>query len=123
MGRKRTREGSEGQLKFYWNKDYYKQFTFMLDATVFDDKPKHVKDQQSCIKLKNKEFPPEEQKAPPSLKQATSVMAYTVIHPHLGIILGPEFMYTGSSRTSRVGDEERVRHHRSFPHWYAPIVV
>lgn len=122
--RKQSGNGEAEEKDLYWDWEYYRSFTFMIDATTFDDKPIHRNNNQRAIMLKHLVHPPETQKAPPSLKNATSIMVYNVIHPNLGVVLGPEIMYSGSSRTKQgntTGGGQGSKHDPEFPHWYATL--
>ena len=115
--RTRAAEAEQTEEELMWDWEFYKRFTFMIDATTFDDKPVTRRNYQRAIMLKNLIHPPEVQKAPPSLNNSTSIMVYTIIHPHLGVVLGPEVMYTGS--TTKAGNNQggKSRHTSEFPYW------
>lgn len=119
--RARAAEEEETEQEVMWDWHYYKNYTFMIDATSFDDKPITRRNYQRAIMLKNLVHPPEVEKAPPSLNNATTIMVYTIIHPHLGVVLGPEVMYTGSTTKPGNNQGAKNRHDPEFPYWCASL--
>lgn len=110
------------QIDVYWDWEWYRQFTFMLDATFFTNESSGLAKHQGerVFKFKHIHHKPEHAKPTKSIRQACKLMVYTVIHPHLGVIVGPDFMYTGSSPTnSKWEKDQRARHLEGFEHWYA----
>lgn len=84
-------------VRVYWNPKWMEQFGFMLDATSFTNaegpltrKPRHVYYDVNDV------YGPTEEPPNPSISQTISIMVYTVIHKHLGVVVGPDIMYTGT---------------------------
>lgn len=112
-----------------WN--IFRYFTFIIDASSKTDEegPSHKKVKAFYDPLRI--FPPEETRRDQSGTDARKIMWYIVIHPILGLVVGPDFMYWGSTPTrtrqqhkaaqhNEVEFEER--HHPDFPHWCAPYL-
>ena len=113
-------------LEFKWSMDYYMMFTFMLDATTFTNISKQGSHGgEKVFKRRGVDYPPEDIKAGHNVRDACHLMAYTVLHPFLGVVLGPDFVYTGSSATNKQWDRSgslRGKHAEGFGHWcVAPL--
>lgn len=84
-------------LAVYWQLIWYKLFTFMLDATTFCNVfGQSHEPPRRCFRSRSRVYPPRLVKPDKSIPQATTLMIYLIIHPFLGIICGPDLVYTGT---------------------------
>ena len=104
----------------------YQEFTYMIDAASKSDQegPSHKKEKALFDPLNIHR--PEVTRPDVSGTNSKKVMWYIVIHKILGLVLGPDFMYTGSSPTTTpqqrnaakaAGLAHAERHAPSFPDW------
>lgn len=99
---------------------YYNKYTFLMDAgTISSGDPTVSKDGEVGFFRLDEIFPPEEVRASEAVGNQIQLMFYIVIHRTLGIVCGPDFMYTGS----RSSTSKRQKHVQSFKCWYAPLVA
>ena len=108
-------------LEYMWDWDYM-DFAFMLDATSFTNvSTKASHHGEKAFKRKGVVWPPEKTKPGRNIRDACHLMAYTVLHPFLGVVLGPDFVYTGSSATNRdwslAQGHLRGKHDQDYKHW------
>lgn len=92
-------EGCSTMQPVTWDPAWFGQHTFMLDATHFCNKDASMKDPDITTKvysMRGEVYPPRLVDAPKPISQATSIMVYTVIHKELGLVLGPDIMFTGT---------------------------
>lgn len=82
---------------------YFNKYTFMMDAaTVSSGTPAVSSRGEVGFYRVDEIFPPEEVRAAAPVGCQIQLMFYIIIHRTLGIVSGPDFMYTGStSSTSR----------------------
>lgn len=116
----RTRSQAAMQPVFF-RKEYYMNFTFMYDHMHMFTDTGAVGVEERAFFLRDEDFPPEEVRPRASLSSGSTVMFTAVIHPKLGLVLGPDVMYWGSFPTA-TGDDTG-RHSPSFPHWYGISAV
>lgn len=92
---------------------YFNNYTFMMDATtVSTGTPVESTDCVGFYRV-DEHFPPEETRAPDPVGSMLQLMFYIVIHPVLGIVSGPDIMYTGS----RSSTGKKKRHVDHFKCW------
>ena len=111
---------------FQHGKVIQSHMTFMLDATIMINQSGADKKRVNAFKSKKIAHPPELVRAGKSVGTESKVMAYLVIHPHLGLVSGPDIMHHATTATAvsegrRKPREERrkppERHHPDFPTW------
>lgn len=98
----------------------FKNFTFMIDATTMTNQSGADKNRVKAFVSKRVAHPPELVRAGTAATRESKVMGYIVIHPHLGLVLGPDIMHHGTSGTG--GRQEKnagEKHDPSFPTWCA----
>jgi hypothetical protein len=100
-----------------WDWEYYRQFTFMLDATTFDDSKGGIHSSQKVFCTPKQHYPPELVQPDKVVNCATKLMVYYVIHGYEGPVAGPFLMYTGSKTPHHPSSD--ARHRDNFPHWCA----
>lgn len=110
----------EDKTPVYWDWRYYEDFSFMLDATSFEDKEGPSHHAERVFALKGKTWPPEQHKKDKSVGDTNSLMVYCVIHKHAGLVAGPYLMYTGSKEAR--GAAAYGKHSRGFRCWCGPLV-
>ena len=92
---------------------YYNNYTFMMDAKTFNTgTPVESTDYVGYYRV-DELFPPEETRAPDPVGTILQLMFYIVVHPVLGIVSGPDVMYTGS----RSSKSKKKRHLEQFKCW------
>ena len=113
-------EDEPDPIPVYWQPEWLSQFGFMLDATTFSNadgplsrKAKHVYYSTEDV------WGPREETPDPSISQTVSIMVYCVIHKHLGIVVGPDIMYTGTKLQFTKGDKEAQFQEKGVRTWYA----
>ena len=114
-GMEDLRDGGAVQSRHYWDWRWYEDFTFMIDATTFDDQEGAAHYREKGFSHPTVKYPPESVRADKPINNISKVMVYAVIHAHLGLIVGPDVMYTGSAATAP--SKKGERHEDSFPHW------
>ena len=93
---------------------YFNKYTFLMDAgTVSTGDPVITRKGDVGFFRVDEIFPPEEVRASAPVGAQLQLMFYIVIHRTLGIVVGPEFMYTGS----RSSTSKRRKHVPSFMCW------
>ena len=96
-----TSDGAKkGERDVYWKQEYWAQHVFVLDATQFcnrrtDEKPE---DDAPLVYVMESEplYPAREIPRPKSISQSTSLMVYALFHKYLGLIVGPDLVFTGT---------------------------
>lgn len=99
-------------LEFFWKPEYM-DFVFMLDATSFSDKegPMHAR-APHVYYITQDVWGPTEVARDHSISETTSIMVYCVIHKHLGLVVGPDIMFTGTKfKKSKKSKEQQFREH------------
>lgn len=88
---------SDQQTSHYFDWDYYFNYTFMIDAVSFEDGPSSgVKKAKNVYCVANTIWGPELQEPDNSIIKSCKLMYYVVVHPHGGIVCGPDLVFTGS---------------------------
>lgn len=91
----------------FWEPRWFGQHTFMIDATTFSDKEGPMHSRARHVYYDNTDVHEGTQVKPdPSPSQTTSIMVYCVIHKYLGLVLGPEIMFTGTKLKLSKQDKE-----------------
>ncbi len=101
----------------FWEKRWYGEFVFQVDATKYSDMHSFSEDDEYAFYWAGEVPQPEEHRAAPSVGHATILMFYSVIHPRLGTVVGPSLMYWGSNKTTSASTKQR--HPPDFPSWCA----
>ena len=92
----------------YWKQEWFGNHTFMLDATSFCNKQGEAHEEHGCVySLTDEVFPPRLVRADMAITQSTSIMVYCVIHKHLGLVVGPDIMFTGTKLPQSSMDKEQ----------------
>lgn len=97
----------------YFDWDYYFNFTFMIDACSFEDGPASgsKKQARNVYRKAGVLWGPEIEEPPQSIVKGSKLMYYTIIHPHGGVVCGPDLVYTGSKvPVAQAGDKADVLH-------------
>jgi len=90
-----TRQEQPVQHHFEWG--YYFDFTFMIDAVSFEEGIRSApRKKQKVFKAIHKVHAPQLQKKKKGIATTSTMMFYTVMHRHGGIIAGPALCYSGS---------------------------
>ena len=90
-----TRSAAPLHINFEW--DWYSHFTFMIDAIIFEDSvPAKAPRSQRVFTLNDTTYPPHLLPPKPRIDSTNRAMFYVVLHPHEGVVLGPDLVYTGS---------------------------
>ena len=114
----------------YWKQDWWAQHVFIGDATHFSDFRGDEKAKDSAphvfVMSTDPPYPPREVPRPKSIRQSTSLMVYVVWHWFLGLVVGPDLMFTG---TRLPFDEDLTREEQFKAHglqsWYVthPMMI
>ena len=81
----------------YFDWEFYFNFTFMIDACSFEDGPGLGKAKSKKVySIPGKLWGPELDEPEQTIAKGTKLMVYVVIHPHGGLIVGPDLVITGS---------------------------
>lgn len=95
---------------------YYNKYSFLMDAgTVSTGDPVVDKKGEVGYYRVDEIFPPEEVRAAAPLGAQLQLMFYIVVHKSLGIVCGPDFMYTGSKTST----SKNTKHVTNFLCWCA----
>ena len=90
-----TRSQVPLSVQFDW--DWYSHFTFMIDAVQFEDsEPATAAKSERVFSLNYETWPPHLVPSTPRIDSTNRAMFYIVLHPHEGIVLGPDLVSTGS---------------------------
>lgn len=89
-----TRAGESVPVYFEW--DWYSNFTFMLDAVSFEDGCSSSSKSKHAYSLNKRTFPPALYEQVKRIDSTSRAMYYVVLHPHEGVVCGPDLMFTGS---------------------------
>jgi hypothetical protein len=108
-----TRDARLVKSYFLW--EWYFDYTFMIDATSFDDGIHSGKHTQRVYQAVNKVWGPKLQRPKKSLDASSRMMFYVVIHRRGGIIKGPALMFTGSRVPQRLAPQKGI----ILGPWYA----
>lgn len=85
------------QVDTYFKQEFYEQFTFMIDAVGMEDGPGSKPQRRAKVyRVAHKLWGPHLVGGQPGLKQASKMMIYVALHPEVGIVCGPDLVYTGS---------------------------
>lgn len=105
-------------VNVFWKPEFM-DFVFMLDATHFTDQhgPMHARAQNVYISTKHV-WGPTEVMRDKSISETTSIMVYCVIHKHLGLVLGPDIMYTGTKFKKSAKPKEQLFREYGIKTWY-----
>lgn len=95
---------------------YYQNFTFMLDAATLSTVDKPLTTDERGYSRVDEFYPPEVVAAPDNVGAGVWAMFYIVIHPVLGVVVGPSFTYHGS-KTMR----GKTKHAPGFECWCGPL--
>ena len=80
----------------YFDPDWYGPFTFVVDATRMEVPVEELTAGTHVFVNTRHIYGPKLAEPPPSVNQTISLMVYSVIHKHLGLVVGPDIMLTGS---------------------------
>ena len=109
-----------------WDGGWWGPHTFMADATHFSNQEgAPLKGGPDVYTLVDICYPPREVKAGRPISQTTSIMVYVVIHKYLGLIVGPDIMFTGTKlpqRSTTRKSEEQLFAEAGVKTWYARIL-
>lgn len=90
-----TRAEANIDVRFEWS--WYSNFTFMIDATFFEDgEAASAAAAKRVYSLNEETYPPHLLPPSPRIDATHRAMFYIVLHPHEGVIVGPDLVYTGS---------------------------
>lgn len=109
----------------FWDPRWYEQFTFIIDATSFEDgATSAVKCKDHVYRDKAKVYGPTHVTDAKHVAATTKVMVYCIIHPYGGLVCGPDIMYTGS-KIPRVSNDEKqdARKEELLPTWCAHVCL
>ncbi len=121
---------SHHRAEVEWDKRWYSQFTFMIDATSFEDGAlSKGSSKENVYTLENKQWGPTHVTGPQTVTATTRVMVYCIIHPFGGLICGPDIVFTGSKIPHTThgthGDERKEQiqaKNNALPSWCAPTL-
>lgn len=95
-------------INVYWRREWMSQFCFMLDATSFSNAEGPLSKKAPRVYYSSTDvYGPREVRANYSLSQATTIMVYAVIHPYLGVVVGPDVMFTGTRFKNSTKSKEK----------------
>lgn len=116
---KAASDTAERLLEFYWQPEFM-DFVFMLDATHFSDKegPIHARAPHVFYSTRDV-YGPTEVERDKSITETTSIMVYCLIHKHLGLVLGPDVMYTGTRFKKCSKPKQQLFREHGIETWYA----
>lgn len=126
-------EGQEEKLgrdcpgqEVFWYPAWCGPFTFMLDATSFrnGEGPMHAP-APLVYSDRNNVYPPTPVTPDKSISQSSTTMVYVVIHKHLGVVVGPDIMLTGSKlkqSKSKLSKEEQFEQ-AGGKTWYGSLLA
>ena len=98
------------QKSVYWDPAWYGPYTFMLDATSFCDREGPMHSQAPRVYSdSNHIYPPTPVEPDKSISQSTTIMVYAVIHKHLGLVVGPDIMLTGTKLKQTTSDTPKEK--------------
>jgi hypothetical protein len=81
----------------YFDWEYYFNFTFMIDACSFEDGPcSGVNKSKRVYRIPDRLWGPELEEDEQSIAKGTKLMYYVVMHPHGGLVVGPDLVFTGN---------------------------
>ena len=81
----------------FWKPEYYSQFTVVVDATTFTNREEPpVQNRQMVYVNRHHTHGPRLVKKDTPISAEVKLMVYAAIHPHLGLVAGPDVMFTGS---------------------------
>ena len=90
----------------YWDPEWM-QFVFMMDATTFDNHVGEMTRKAPHVYYDIKEqWGPKEVTGNPPISQTVSIMSYSIIHPYLNLVVGPDIVYTGTKLKQSKEDKE-----------------
>jgi hypothetical protein len=90
----------------------------MLDAVAFEDSEVAPKaEEKKCYTLDHETYPPHLLPRKPRIDSTNRVMVYVVLHPHEGIVVGPDIMFTGS----KVQESQKEHKDEILKEWCACI--
>ena len=106
----------QSRIDVYFEWDWYSHFTFMIDAVTFEDsEPAFSAEERKCYTLNGEHYPPHLIPRKPRIDSTNRAMFYIVLHPHEGVILGPDLMLTGS----RVQESHKLDKDQIMKEWCA----
>lgn len=102
-------DGTMEKVPVEWKEEWFGNHTFMLDATSVCNKEGEAHESYGKVySLTDEVFPPRLVRADMPISQSTSIMVYCVIHKHLGVVVGPDIMFTGTKLPqSKIDKEEQ----------------
>lgn len=114
--------GPAEKMPVMWQHEWFGPHTYMLDATTFLNKQGAASEPHGCVyTLTDEVFPPRLVRADKRISQATSIMVYCVIHKHLGLVVGPDIMFTGTKLPQSKKDKEEQFAQAGVKTWYASV--
>lgn len=119
MHRRPEDEDDDDMIDMMWDPAWYGPFTFMLDATRLELREGTVKDVADVFVNSDHVYGPFLAEPDAPVSQTLSLMIYTVIHKHFGMVVRPGVMLTGSrlKATRGAGTRSQQFQKQGVPTW------
>lgn len=83
--------------EYYFDMAFYHQSTVIVDATTFSNKPTTQPEQPLVYANSHVHYGPRLRKPAKTILAEVKLIVHLAIHPFLGVIAGPDIMFTGSN--------------------------
>lgn len=116
-------DAQQPSREVYWKPAWFGQHTFMLDATSFSDKEGPIHSPAPHVYYNSDDvYGPSTVEPDKSISQSTHIMVYCVIHKHLGLVVGPDIMYTGTKLKTSTKPKEQHLADEGIKTWYSVAI-